>query len=182
MPSMLRLAEGRALVVALLLLGGCAANDSKREPATYDPAVHARIRTFNVNGAAIVFYPGKTCTSRDDALSVSHGGYSMLRANRTLGMPVPSDTPRAYHENIVVGAQPLTIASSFELPGAVKVTCNPFSVSFTPEAGKDYDAHLAFSNNRCGIEIREITVTEQKVETKSVRSQFASRCSDLQPH
>src|SRR5262249_5209735 len=94
-------------IASLAVLSGCASS-SRQAAATYHPETEARVRVYW--GATTEFFFNTNCVPTRNAkrITVSRPGLSSV-TNKTVGMPVPPDAYRYFHEYIVPAEQPLTV-------------------------------------------------------------------------
>lgn len=149
------------------LLCGCAHTDQFAQ--TFNPAEHSRIRVFH--GPSVYLYLGDVCDGNEHpGIHAAAGGYSFLVPNKAIGMPQTDDMPRSFHEYVIPANQPLTVRMYWQLLKADGMweACGPIHITFTPQAGHDYDTFLNFYNGVCqGIELREfIPMPGNKIFTK----------------
>lgn len=155
-------------LTAAAVLSGCGAvkkSETVSRQAAYQPDTQARIRLYGISGRQIIRpYRGQSCEQwRAKAGARAHtrfiNGLPRRVRNLSIGMPASRlslaadhDTGimsrASYREFIVPAGKPLVLDGSFsyQLPadrsigshgGACRV-----ALSFTPEAGRDYEAHF----------------------------------------
>ena len=94
-----------------------------------------------------------------------------------------------FREYELVPKQPLTIATSFRSNLAVTTTradgtrftngfssCKLVAGTFTPEAGKDYEAAFDIKSNECEAVIKEVREQEGGIVLQEVQAVLATRC------
>lgn len=155
----------------------------------YNPADSARVRFYVEAGTSASYRADSTCYSpwyEEDSKRVAITGTGLFDSwkysshSTTIGMP---QSPRpwmrfeglvfksAINEYVVKGAKPLTISMS---ETSQNWKCDPPSVSFVPEPGKDYDVFMSTQYRRCWIEVREIDAEGKDIP---IKPNEASRCS-----
>lgn len=135
----------------------------------------ARIRLFGQNGFGVRFYENSACIGGKAKETTVSGGVgdafsSLFGSVKNVSIGI-KDTPNTlniskrngiaskayFREYEVAAAQPLTVQMSFQSnPGGSYAYCNAVGGSFTPEAGKDYEASLDVEAGSCVAVIREI--------------------------
>lgn len=152
----------------------------------------ARIRLFGRNGFMVDFFENSTCLGGDARTSVSGSIGSAFSSflgkpkNVSLGI---KDTPNTlnmenkdslfskgyFREYKVVAGQPLTLKMSYGLPRGM--SCGPIGTTFTPQAGKDYEAILDVNSSarRCTVMLKEVQVGEGGVVAE-VQRMPATKC------
>lgn len=158
----------------LVLLTGCSSPSTHIE----DASNFAKIRVFH--GTAVYMYPGKTCygPKNDEMIHAAAGGFSILVANKKVGMPVTDDIPWSYHEYLIPTGKPLTLEMSWAVDGGgTRQSCGPIGATFTPEAGKFYDTSMHFAKGYCSIQLRElIEISAGKAAPVSTAKKSAVAC------
>lgn len=145
-----------SFVATLALLGGC----TSTPPQVVDADHSAKIRVFH--GTAVYMYPGQTCygEKNQETIHAAAGGFSMLVANKKVGMPTTDDIPWSYHEYVIPAGKPLTLEMTWATEGGgVRQSCGPVGATFTPEVGKYYDTSMLFAKGGCSIQLRELIET-----------------------
>ena len=137
-------------LTAAAVLSGCGAakkSETVSRQAAYQPDTQARIRLYGVSGRQLIRpYRGQSCEQwRAKAGARAHtrfiNGLPRRVRNLSIGMPASRlslaadhDTGimsrASYREFIVPAGKPLVLDGSF------------VALSFTPEAGRDYEAHF----------------------------------------
>jgi len=105
-------------------------------------------------------YPGQTCygAKNQEAINAAAGGFSMLVANKKVGMPITDDIPWSYHEYVIPADRPLTLKMYWATEGGgLRQSCGPIGATFTPEVGKYYDTSMLFVAGHCSVQLRELT-------------------------
>jgi hypothetical protein len=164
----------------LLLAVGCA-NVRTPETVAYDKTTQARVRA--IKGALIRFYPGKECSSPtllaigDEGYSATGGVFAGLESNKRIGMPLLSDTAKAFNEHLVPANTHLTVEGLFaQKIGNTQYTCGPVIGTFVPSAGKDYEIALERAGGGCILKLREIAFVGAEEKPVSVHFSASSRC------
>lgn len=177
-------------MMAIGMLTGCAG--PKILDASPENGPVARMRVL-VTGASVYLHPNKSCYTLYDKTAIpAHSGgkdyglfdgLAQLSKNRKVGMPVTDDITWAYNEFIVRANQPITIFSSYVSTGEVGgqwrySSCGPFTGSFSPEPGKDYDAGLMLEGGRCYLRVRELVTDNLTGKVKPIGMTIgpASQC------
>ncbi len=155
-------------MIVISMLTACAGPKVLDASPEHGPIARMRVLT---TGASVYLHPNKSCyTLYDKAAIPAHSGgreyglfddLAQLGSNRKVGIPLTDDITWAYNEFIVQANQPMTIyaayVSSGEVGGQWRYTsCGPFTGSFSPKPGKDYDAGLILEKGRCYLRIREL--------------------------
>ncbi len=152
----------------------------------------ARMRVLTT-GAFLYLHPNKSCYTLYDKAAIpaysggkEYGlfyGLAQLNENRKVGMPLTEDVTWGYNEFIVQANQPMTIYSSYVTNGEVggqwrHASCGPFTGSFIPEPGKDYDAALLLEGGRCNLRVRELVpdAITRKINPVEINLQSALPC------
>lgn len=163
------------LMMSIPLAGCFMAQKSTVIPSKqyFDKESQARIRLFGPYGnPTIKHYVGKTCEDWRSTMGkkIHHrvnNGLPRRIKNISLDMPITKRSDSAsndkgimfrdsFKEYAIDAGQPVT------LDGSVSVQLDNYSsacrvaVSFTPIAGKDYEAYYIENNKSCTIAIREI--------------------------
>ena len=142
-----------SFIAALVLLGGCSSSPLQ----VVDTKHSAKIRVFH--GTAVYMFPGQTCygAKNQETIHAAAGGFSMLVANKKVGMPTTDDIPWSYHEYVIPADKPLTLEMSWATEGGgLRQSCGPIGATFTPEVGKYYDTSMLFVEGRCSVQLREL--------------------------
>jgi hypothetical protein len=150
-----------------VLLCACVETPSQTV-ADYHPETEARVRVYW--GANVTFYMNTACvTGEAKHFVASKPGLSSL-SNKTVGMPVPSDAARYYHEYIIPAGEPMTVHAQvvserlidgkrYRVPDAVK------SSTFVPEHGHDYEILVQDNDGRDAIFARELVSGANGIST-----------------
>lgn len=144
------------LSITVLILSSCSIATTKVQLSEYDAKNSARLRVFGNNGIGMVIYPNMNeCPqSSDNGLRVSGKIQQSLNAflsrqdNISIGMPISDRVKNPYqsifgndfYTESIIPAKPITIQSTFT--SADHSYCKPITVTFFPEAGKDYETVL----------------------------------------
>ncbi|HEY6094240.1 MAG TPA: hypothetical protein VIU93_04730 [Gallionellaceae bacterium] len=150
-----------------ILLVGCSSTPIQ----VVDTEHSAKIRVFH--GTAVYLYPGQTCygTKNSEYIHAAAGGFSMLVANKKVGMPTTDDTPWSYHEYVIPADKPLTIEMSWaDDSGGYSRSCGPIGVTFTPEIGKYYDTTMLFADSHCSVRLRELVEVSPGKATATIKA------------
>ncbi len=151
--------------LVMLALAGCATQGGTH--ATYDPAKDARIRAYW--GPVVYFHFNRGCRPPEsllagypDTIVATKPGLSAL-VNKTVGMPVPDDAAKYFHEYVVPAGKPITITSRAnyqDLRGGkpVRVSDPPVSGTFVPTAGHDYEVWGSAGSAYDRLTLRELHV------------------------
>lgn len=160
------------LSITLLLLSGCSTATTKIQPSEYDAKNSARLRVFGNNGIGMVVYQNiNGCPyAADNGLRVSGKMQQSLNAflsqqdNLSIGMPISDRVKNPYqsifgndfYTESIIPAKPITIQSTFT--SADQSYCKPITVTFFPEAGKDYETVLNINkiDRYCQLKILRI--------------------------
>lgn len=164
-------------LTAAMLLSACSSASQVVSSEAYHPETEARLRVYGQNQKpTLVAFGGKQMnagSSFGDAFSSLMGTVK----STSLGMPATETSrsianrngllSRAFFREIAVPAgQPVRVKSTFlglsnrlETPTRTEIThqrsCQSDWVTFTPQAGKDYEAIVPNSAS-CGVEIFEV--------------------------
>lgn len=171
------------VLILVLTAAGPATNGS----ATQEPEATARVRVFNQVGDTVRFHHNKSCYDKASMRGlISKGfqasnGWSRLRENKTVGMPVAVDTPEKFNEYVVPANEPITIegmhiVSGYTGQGSYTGSCGPIGRYFTPQVGADYEAYITSDKTHCGLEIRQLLTEQGPVTTRSVHVVPAFPC------
>lgn len=170
-------------VLVLSLLTVSAASESLAQAS--EPT--ARIRVFNVAGGTIRFHHNKMCYEKSlmngligKGVGVSNG-WSRLRKNKSVGMPVAADTPEKFNEYVVPANEPITIEGMYYVSGSTGLgsytgKCGPIGRYFTPQTGADYEAYIKPDGARCSLEIRQLLADQGAITTGPVHAVPAFPC------
>jgi hypothetical protein len=185
------------LTCAILALSCAGVIHAEQTELIADKAPTARIRLFGQNAVMVKFYRNSTCHGRGaDETKVSGGlgdafsSFIGTVKNVSIGMKETPNTvnlakrngyaSKAYFREYELAAgQPLTIAMKFRdmMPNG-SVYCRTIAGTFTPSAGKDYEAALDLGGGGCKAVIREIAAAENgEVSMQDVDVQVAAECS-----
>lgn len=154
----------------------------------------ARIRLYGQNGVNVKYYVNSSCIG-GESVSVSGGigdafsSFLGTSSNKSIGIP-PSPTSENltarngmlskayYREYEVAPGQPITITMRFQSnPGNAYKYCNTTATTFIPEKGKDYEAALEVTDNRCIQAINELQGTSEGTMVTPVIAHAALACS-----
>lgn len=135
----------------------------------------ARLRLFGQNGITVRFYENSACFGGQARETQVSGGVGDTFSsffgsvkNSSVGMRETPNTvaikhrdgpfSKAYFREYAIGAgRPLTVWMRYQgNPGSVFATCGAIGGTFTPEAGKDYEASLDMANGHCLAVIHEV--------------------------
>ncbi|MBN3787579.1 hypothetical protein [Burkholderia sp. Ac-20353] len=156
--------------LAILALAGCATQGGTN--STYDPTKDARIRAYW--GPVVYFHFNRGCRPPEallagypDTIVATKPGLSAL-VNKTVGMPVPDDAAKYFHEYVVPAGKPITItsrASYQDMQGGktVRVSDPPVSGTFVPAAGHDYEVWGSAGSAYDHLTLRELHVDAGRV-------------------
>lgn len=159
-------------MIVISMLTACAGPKVLDASPEHGPIARMRVLT---TGAFVYLHPNKSCYTLYDKATIpafsggkDYGlfyGLSQLSKNRKIGMPITDDITWAYNEFIVQASQPITIYSTYVANGEVggqwrHASCGPFTGSFSPEPGKDYDAALLLEGGRCNLRVRELVADD----------------------
>ncbi|KWD11438.1 hypothetical protein WM34_15375 [Burkholderia ubonensis] len=177
------MAERTMQALGMLALAGCAAQGGT--PGAYDAAKDARIRAYW--GPVVYFHFNRACrppesvlTGYPDTIVATKPGLSAL-VNKTVGMPVPDDAAKYFHEYVVPAGKPVTITSEsnyqdFRNGKVVRVTEAPVSGTFVPAAGHDYEVRGSAGSAPNHLTLRELRVDNGRVTTTPVPIAPAPAC------
>ncbi|WP_256702503.1 hypothetical protein [Burkholderia sp. SRS-W-2-2016] len=118
----------------------------------------------------MTFYMNTACaTGEAKHFVASKPGLSSL-SNKTVGMPVPSDAARYFHEYIVPAGEPMTVraqvvSEQFINGKRYRVIDAPKSSTFVPEHGHDYEILVQDNNGPDAIFARELVSSANGVST-----------------
>ncbi|KPG98864.1 hypothetical protein [Pseudomonas sp. RIT-PI-r] len=162
------------IISACLFASGCAqivpvVNEAEQQK--YDPASTARIRVYSNPNIRASYTPGKSCeeykANADAEVSRKKGQVNLLGMspgqyeNEVIGMrPSWHSAHLSYREKyseLVLPAGVPTVISIISFQG---VMCNAPARSFTPRAGKDYEAYLAFQTKHAALGICQVVIQE----------------------
>ena len=165
----------------------------------YDPTTSARIRVLASNGAGVyaTIRPDSAChkSAMDpgfDSIKVNDGGffsaYKYSSQSFVIGM-TPSPRPGIrievlyfkdfIKEYVIPAEKPFTVSmGSRSEAGSRYFYCNPPSVTFVPQPGRDYDVFMRNANKRCWIAIRRI---DTDGADEPVKPSLAPKCSTASP-
>lgn len=141
-----------------VLLCACVGTPSQTA-ADYHPETEARVRVYW--GANVTFYMNTACVTGDAKHFIaSRPGLSSL-SNKTVGMPVPSDAARYFHEYIVPAGEPMTVraqivSEQFINGRLYRVADVAKSSTFVPEHGHDYEILVQDNDGFDAIFAREL--------------------------
>lgn len=167
-----------------MLLASCAGSGGERSTVYY-PESEARARVYW--GAVVYFHYDTACVPKEnlfgysgDSMLVSKPGLSSL-TNKTIGMSVPADAGRYYHEYLVPAGRPLTISariSTRTLRGAkTYVETSPVGAgTFVPQPGLDYEIFADDGGWRPQVRVRQLSQGAGGVSTTPVAISAASPC------
>ncbi|MHA6889414.1 hypothetical protein [Ralstonia pseudosolanacearum] len=171
-------------LLCALLLAACASPNGK-PAATYHPDSQARVRVYW--GAVVHFQFNTRCTPEEGLLG--YAGKGMLASkpglssltNKTVGMPLPPDAARYYHEYLVPADQPLTISARISrqtLRGAqVYRETSPSSAdTFIPQPGRDYEVSVDGEIGPPQIHVRRLLQQADGISTEPVAVSMAPAC------
>ncbi|MDB0571251.1 hypothetical protein LBW59_10770 [Ralstonia solanacearum] len=174
----------RLPLLCALLLAACASPNGKLT-ANYHPDSQARIRVYW--GAIVHFHFNTQCAPEEGLLG--HAGNSMLASkpglssltNKTVGMPLPPDAARYYHEYLVPAGQPLTISTRISrrtLRGAqvYQETSPRTADTFTPQPGQDYEVFVDGEIGLPRIHVRQLHQLADAISTEPVAVSIAPAC------
>lgn len=123
-------------------------------------------------GATVDFFFNTNCVPTHDAkrITASRPGLSSL-TNKTVGMPVPSDAGRYFHEYIVPAEQPLTVRALVVSETMINATryreISPEKAStLVPQHGHDYEIIVRSGDGPTRILARELVQNDSGVSTK----------------
>ncbi|GJH33217.1 hypothetical protein CBA19CS91_10690 [Paraburkholderia hospita] len=145
-------------IVSSVLLCACAGTASQTA-ADYHPQTEARVRVYW--GANVTFYLNTACVTGEARHFVaSKPGLSSL-SNKTVGMPVPPDAARYFHEYIVPAGQPMTVHARISSEQIIngkryRVTDAAKASTFVPEHGHDYEILVQDNDGPDEIFAREL--------------------------
>ncbi|MFC0400139.1 hypothetical protein [Paraburkholderia rhizosphaerae] len=166
-------------IASVGILSGCASS-SRQTAAIYHPETEARVRVYW--GATTEFFFNTNCIPKRNAkrITVSQPGLSSL-TNKTVGMPVPPDAYRYFHEYIVPAEQPLTvrarIVSVTEMGNWEYVKKFQQEAStFVPQHGHDYEIVVKPIEGRSQIFARELVTSDTEVSAKQFDIPPARSC------
>lgn len=168
-----------------------------------DGGGEGRIRIFGQNGAMADLHAGSACINRRGAERVSgsmgsaFGSLFGVVSNVSLGMPETETTrnmrqmdgiaSKAYFREYAIPAGvPTSLrlgfrdVSSFYTIGDVNYSnvdpsCSG-AISFTPEAGKDYEVGFAWQGRVCRLSVNQVVADGAEVRLVPVRVEEAPKC------
>ncbi|MDR5764379.1 MULTISPECIES: hypothetical protein [unclassified Caballeronia] len=190
--------RGHLLIAATMALTGCGLFPQPSHNVTvaapeYDSAVSARIRLLSGNGTRTASYlPNHACyggsvegaewVAGDDGFFAN---WKYSSRSEVIGMP-PS--PREFmrvdglefkdsiREYVVAGGQPIVLSMGTSgSAGNAHWWCTPPRVTFSPVAGRDYDAFLEMRGRQCWISVRLIDGHDMDEPVAVTR---AAKCAD----
>lgn len=144
-----------ALGALPVLLGACASP----APERVDLASQARLRVYHGSSAHLIIHHG---CGKTETIYAAAGGFSYLARNKTLGMPRPPSMPSfSFHEYALPAGTPVTVSMLWQLQDASGVwrRCGPSALTFTPEAGQDYETFMlvdSWSSTCHDVEVRRL--------------------------
>ncbi|STR45562.1 hypothetical protein [Iodobacter fluviatilis] len=194
------------LLLGVLVALAFVSSHAEETVAKTDTTAKSRIRVFGQNGAGARVYPGLSCVKSvwsSDGILVSGGmgqafsSFVGMASNISLGM-AETDSSRNlsskdgilskayYQEHEIAAGQPASVAlsyndvSSFYIANGVSYStvgrrCGG-NVTFTPQAGMDYEAGFAWSGKKCSIVINQILSKDGNVELHPVPVAEAPSC------
>lgn len=166
----------------------------------------ARIRMFGQNGASAVLFRDSACvksfwSSEGEKVSGGLGNafssFAGTVSNTSLGIP-ETDTTRNldqkngllskayYREYEIPAGKPTSMrmgfrdVSSFYVSNGIRYesvspSCSG-AITFTPEAGKDYEAGFAWEGRVCTLSVNQVLVKDDKTELVPVTISVAPDC------
>ncbi|MFI8619282.1 hypothetical protein ACIGHN_27700 [Acidovorax sp. NPDC077693] len=147
---------------------------------THSAGHSAKIRVFH--GTAVYMHPGQVCygARNQEKIHAAAGGYSMLVANKKVGMPATDDIPWSYHEYVIPAEKPLTLEMYWAVDaGGARSSCGPIGATFTPEAGRYYDTSMLVTASSCSVQLRELTeISPGKASAKIKTTTPALKCPE----
>lgn len=178
------------LSITLLLLSGCSTATTKIQPSEYDAKNSARLRVFGNNGIGMVVYQNiNGCPyEADNGLRVSGKMQQSLNAflsqqdNLSIGMPISDRVKNPYqsifgndfYTESIIPAKPITIQSTFT--SADQSYCKPITVTFFPEAGKDYETVLNINNIDCYCQLKILRIDNDGNSFEDVKISHHPQC------
>ncbi|MDF7670121.1 hypothetical protein PT276_02690 [Orbaceae bacterium ESL0721] len=171
------------IYIAVICLTACALGNSTIDPATFDRSIHARIRLYGQNQKPTIIYyfqnGHKVEINTGGELADSFLSFIGLAKNQTIGIPNTTMSTNFvnysgnlskmfYQEFVIPTGVPITVRNSYsgfrqdykkDQPNTTTYqehSCNSKDLTFTPEAGKDYEAVPAFNSAECGVVILRI--------------------------
>jgi len=178
------------LSIAVLLLLGCSTARTKIQPSEYDNKNSARLRVFGNNGIGMVIYPNMNeCPkSSDNGLRVSGKIQQSLNAflsqqdNISIGMPISDRVKNPYqsifgndfYTESIIPAKPITIQSTFT--SADHSYCKPITVTFFPEAGKDYETVLNIDKIDRYCQLKILRIDNDGNSFEDVKTSYYPQC------
>ena len=145
-------------IVSSVLLCACAGTPSQTAK-DYRPETEARVRVYW--GANVTFYLNTACvTGQARHFVASKPGLSSL-SNKTVGMPMPPDAARYFHEYIVPAGEPMTVRAQISSQQLIngkqyRVTDAAAASTFVPEHGHDYEILVQDNDGPDEIFAREL--------------------------
>lgn len=183
----------------LALMYGCA---SKPVHTNYDPLTQARIRAYK--SGTVYFFPNAACASRNRKDGFAATDFTVPNHIVGMPIPKSSPFKKStfdsisemfgyvpFNEYIVAANKELTIQTYLILPNSSQIsgfpggavitvqnpsyfTCRPFTGTFMPQPGKDYEVYL--NRQECKFHLREITSVGGEVTTVPISYALSSYC------
>lgn len=191
----------QSLPVCLML--ACLCSGSYAADLRGASAPNARIRVFGQNGALADLHPGSACLKRQGrervsgSMSSTFGSLFGVVSNATLGIPETATTrnirqmdgiaSKAYfREYPIPGGVPTSLrlgfqdVSSFYTVGGVTYSnvdrsCSG-AISFTPEAGKDYEVGFSWQGGVCHLAVNQVVAGGAEAQLVPVPVEKAPTC------
>lgn len=176
---------------------------NEAEAAKFDPATTARVRVISGDNVQGGFVSGQSCeTFYNDSLKrlpLEQSGWKEVhidspglfpfresdKRNSVIGMPASkfsktiNNSPRLYDEYVVAANQPFLAV----LYMAGSISCQPKTLSFTPEPGQNYEMDFQFIKlstftSGCTINLRKIEVAGNSTTETAIQPQVCVRTED----
>ncbi|MDW5418979.1 hypothetical protein R6242_20615 [Iodobacter sp. CM08] len=196
----------KKLLIGMLVAVVSVSTFAEEGVAKAETTAKSRIRVFGQNGAGARIYPGLSCVKSawsSDGIVVSGGmgqafsSFVGMASNLSLGMAETESSRNLsskdgvlskayYQEHEIAADQPASLAlsfndvSSFYIANGVSFStvsrrCGG-NVTFTPQAGIDYEVGFTWVGKKCSIIINQIMSQDGNVELHPVPQTVAPAC------
>lgn len=173
-----------SMALAAAVLTACHATELSTAKQAYNAETQARVRVYGQNGRPATLT--LAVNGKMEKITVGGGAgqafSSMLgvKSNESIGMPetplsknpsahskllsgiffkefaVPAGSPITVQNHISVPQNPLPQTGGIHFRIVSPANCSSKTVTFTPQAGKDYEVAPASSSRSCGVTVYEI--------------------------
>lgn len=193
-------------LLALLLVTACGGSGTDMLKKDFNPNTDARIRVYGQNGNPTIMNVGIDCATNPKGTKINVGGGlgealgSLVgsTSNESIGIPQTEVSTKLadkdgilskafYRELIIPANKPVNISPGLQKVGSefhighipiFDNTCKTTTISFTPEAGKDYEAVGLRKGGGCNFFISEITTEAgQLSEIRTLENQAPYKCN-----